>query len=101
MKEMKKEYGINGHHSALGRQLDDAEFKGYVVAKLEELTQLREEFKKMSDSHDELDNKRFDELGKRIGSLQTFRANLNGRIAIVSAVVGVLIAVAVHFIVSG
>ena len=34
-------YDINGKHAKLGKQIPDQEFKGYVVAKLEELASLR------------------------------------------------------------
>lgn len=37
----KKSYGVNGDHARLGSTFSDKEFKGYVVAKLEELAKVR------------------------------------------------------------
>ncbi len=58
----KKSLGINGEHTALGREFSMHEFKGYMVAKVDSI-------EKRLDKKDERDEK----IDNRLKSLETFK----------------------------
>lgn len=97
-----KPFGINGKHSAIGRELDMAEFKGYVVAKLEEIGESQKEMRLDAEKHSKEDDARFDAQSKRLGSLETSRAEYRGMsrgfVAIVSVITAILTALAIKLL---
>lgn len=97
-----KPFGINGKHSALGRELDMAEFKGYVVAKLEEIGDSQKEMRADAERHSKEDDARFEAQSKRLGSLESTRAEYRGMsrgfMAIVSIVTAILTALAMKLL---
>jgi uncharacterized coiled-coil DUF342 family protein len=76
----KKELGINGIHSSLGKQLSDAEFKGYMIAKVQDIERRIDEGNKNAEKFqthmDEL-KKEADvthtKMGGRISKLEKFK----------------------------
>lgn len=63
----KKSLGINGEHTALGREFSMHEFKGYMVAKVDSI-------EKRLDKADERD----ETIEKRIKSLENFKIYVVG-----------------------
>jgi endonuclease V-like protein UPF0215 family len=90
--------GINGEHTALGNQIKEAEFRGYVIASLknneeahnricEEIQSLREDLREHTKSED----KRLESIETRVGSLEGFKNQAIGYVIALGA--GVSIAV--------
>ena len=76
----KESLGINGEHTELGRQIKDAEFRGYVIASLktnedahakifEEIKALHEDLKEQV----MIVSKRTEALENRTGKLEEFK----------------------------
>lgn len=90
----KKDLGINGVHSRLGLAVTEAEFRGYVIAKLQEQERIHQEMRQdLSDfkKHVETLKKEADEthssLNKKISSLEEFKNKALGALILVPGLI--------------
>lgn len=99
----KDDLGINGVHGDLGRQLNEAEFRGYMSASVKALqdgqNQMVEEMRRMEerliermedmrenkDSEHKAFSTRLESVEKRVGAAEAFQNKLLGIAAVISA----------------
>jgi len=97
----KQELGINGEHSALGRNLDMAEFKGFTISELNNIKGILKEMKEdylreTKEFRDSCQVHRVD-IGKRIkagedkiNGLEAFKNRILGMAAIAGITAGLI-----------
>ena len=72
----KKDLGVNGEHTKLGREFNMAEFKGFTIAKVDSIEKMLGEIKEDSKEYRKLNRERFEDNEKDIKELKTFKTQI-------------------------
>lgn len=95
----RKSLGINGIHQRLGLDITEAEFRGYMIAKIESHHAILLELKKNIEDHEASNRETISILTSRISSLESSRTQATGFIAGISVLASLVTAIAVAFLI--
>ena len=94
----KNDFGINGEHEKLGRELSAAEFKGYVSATLKGIDSRFESMKKNIDNKFKSIEENHCTLRDKVNSQERTILIASGGLIVITAVLSIVVAIALKLI---
>jgi len=82
----KKDYGVNGNHTQLGKEFSMAEFKGFTIATMNEI---KERMQRMDDYYSRLEEKtqtRIKDCEDSVEGIDKWKSNMEGKIAVLMVI---------------